>query len=130
GFSSLGTPVDLRIAVRGQGFGPAPHSLPFTGDLNAFSFWDGRAHCQAGGAFTAGGAYFGDASADSVTVRFQSWTDTKIVVTGFRGTYGSGCARIDAGDPVAISVWNSADTSPAGPQTAKRGLILYGIPGN
>ncbi len=130
GFSSLGTPVDLRIAIKGEGFGPAPHSLPFTGDLNAFSFWDGRAHCGSSGAFTAGGAYFGDAPADGVTVRFQSWTDTKIVIGGFRGSYGAGCARIDAGDPVAITVWNSADTSAAGPQTAKRGLILYGIPGN
>lgn len=130
GFSSLGTPVDLRIVVKGKGFGPAPVALPFVGDLDSFSFWDGRAHCGSSAAFTAGGEYFGQAPADAVTLRYESWSDTKIVIGGFRGSYGTGCAKVDTGDPVAVSVWNSADASAAGPQTAKRGLILYGIPGN
>jgi hypothetical protein len=130
GFSSLGTPVDLRIVVKGQGFGAAPRSLPFVGDLDTFSFWDGRRGCGSSASFSAGGSYFGDAPADAVTLHYQSWSDTKIVVTGFRGAYGSGCAELRSGDPVAVTVWNSADTSLAGPQAAKRGLILYGIPGN
>jgi len=130
GFSSLGTPVDLRIVVKGSGFGPAPRALPYVGDLDAFSFWDGRAGCGSSTAFTAGGSYFGQAPADVVTLRYQSWTDTKIVVGGFRGAYGTGCALLRTGDPVAVSVWNSGDGAITGPQTAKRGLILYGIPGN
>ena len=129
-FSSLGTPVDLRIVVKGAGFGAAPIRRPFVGDLNSFSFWDGRTHCGSSAAFTAGGAYFGDAPADAVTLRYQSWTDTKIVIGGFRGAYGTGCAKVRSGDPVAVSVWNTSDSSGTGPQTAKRGLILYGIPGN
>lgn len=130
GFSSLGTPVDLRIVVKGTNFGPAPTRLPMIGDLNSFYLWDGRAHCGSSSAFTAGGKYFGDAAADVVTLRYQSWTDTKIVIDGFRGSYGTGCAEIRTGDPVAVSVWNTRDSSETGPQTAKRGLILYGIPGN
>jgi hypothetical protein len=129
-FSSLGTPVDLRIVVKGEGFGGAPTTLPFVGDLNWFSFWDGRTHCGSSAAFTAGGAYFGNAPADAVTLRYESWTDTKIVIGGFRGAYGSGCAKVQSGDPVAVSVWNTRDGVETGPQTAKRGLILYGIPGN
>jgi hypothetical protein len=129
-FSSLGTPADLRVVVKGTGFGPAPVVMPYIGDLNVFSFWDGRARCGASAAFTAGGAYFGNAPADAVTLRYKSWTADKIVVDGFRGAYGTGCSRIEPGDPVAINVWNSQDSSVVGPQTAKRGLILYGIPGN
>jgi hypothetical protein len=130
GFSSLGTPVDLRIVVKGNGFGSAPTTLPFVGDLNSFYFWDGRAHCGSSSAFSAGGKYFGDAPADAVTLRYQSWTDTKIVIVGFRGSYGAGCRQLRTGDPVAVSVWNTADATETGPQTAKRGLILYGGPGN
>jgi len=130
GFSSLGTPADLRIVVKGDSFGPAPTRLPFVGDLNSFYFWDGRAHCGSSSAFTAGGKYFGDAPTDTVTLRYQSWTNTKIVINGFSGSYGSACNDLRTGDPVAVSVWNTADRSETGPQTAKRGLILYGAPGN
>jgi hypothetical protein len=129
-FSSLGTPVDLRILVKGSGFGVAPHSLPFIGDLDTFSFWDGRSHCGASTAFSAGGDYFGVVPADTVTLRYESWTDTKIVVSGFRGSYGTGCSKLETGDPVAVSVWNTADTAVTGPQAARRGIILYGTPGN
>jgi len=130
GFSSLGTPADLHIVVNGDGFGPAPRVLPYSGDLSSFYFWDGRARCGSSTAFTAGGRYFGDAPADAVTLRYRSWTNTKIVIAGFTGAYGTGCSEVRTGDPVAVSVWNSADGSDTGLQTAKRGLILYGIPGN
>jgi len=129
-FSSLGTPRDLHVVIKGSGFGAAPTAMPHVGDLDALSFWDGRSGCGSATAFTAGGRYFGRLPADTVTLRVASWTPTKIVVTGFHGAYGSGCARIRTGDPVAVSVWNSADTADTGPQTAARGLILYGIPGN
>jgi hypothetical protein len=129
-FSSLGTFPDLRIVVKGKGFGPAPVALPFVGDVDSFSFWDGRTHCGTSAAFTAGGLYFGNAPADAVTLRYRSWTDTKIVVEGFRGSYGTGCSAVKNGDPVAVSVWNTADSSETGPQTAKRGVVLYGLPGN
>jgi hypothetical protein len=130
GFSSLGTPKDLRIVVKGHGFGAAPTTLPFVGDLSSLYFWDGRAHCGTSAAFSAGGLYFGHAPADAVTLRYRSWTNTKIVINGFSGAYGTGCSQVRGGDPVAVSVWNTADSSETGPQTAMRGLILYGIPGN
>jgi hypothetical protein len=129
-FSALGTPVDLHVVVKGEGFGPAPTALPLVGDLNWFYFWDGRAHCGTSAAFAAGGRYFGDAPADAVTLRYRSWSDTKIVIGGFAGAYGVGCSKVQSGDPVAISVWSTADTSETGPQAARKGLVLYGIPGN
>lgn len=122
--SSLGTLPSLRIAVKGHGFGPAPRSLPFIGDLDQFAFGDLSVTC-GGGPFTAGGSYFGVKPADPVTMRFVTWTDTKIVVAGFRGAYGQGCNRVHTADVVAVSVWNSASTSVAGLQTAHRGWIFY-----
>jgi hypothetical protein len=130
GFSSLGTPAALRIVVKGVNFGLAPTRLPFVGDLNWFSFWDGRAHCGSSSAFTAGGRYFGQSQADTVTLRYRSWTTTKIVINGFSGSYGTGCSKVETGDPVAVSVWNTNDSSETGLQSARRGLILYGTPGN
>ncbi len=130
GFSSLGTPADLRLVVKGRNFGSAPAGLPFLGDLSWFSFWDGRAHCGSSSAFTAGGTYFGQAPSDTVTLRYRSWTDTKIVINGFGGSYGTGCSKVEPGDPVAVSLWNTSDRLQTGAQTAKRGLILYGTPGN
>jgi hypothetical protein len=124
GFSSLGTLPDLRIAVHGRGFGPAPKKLPYVGDLDSFYFWDGRANCRG---FSAGGSYFGALPPDAVTFRYESWSDTKIVITGFRGAYGTLCDEVRTGDPVVVSVWNSAATSDTGPQAAKRGSIL--VPG-
>ena len=76
------------------------------------------------------GTYFGEAPADTVTLRYRSWTDTKIVINGFSGSYGTACSKVQPGDPVAVSLWNTNDRVETGPQTAKRGLILYGIPGN
>jgi len=128
-FSSLGTPVALRMVVKGDGFGAAPVSLPYVGDVPYLSFWDG-VRCDGASGFSAGGTYFGQAPADAVTLRIATWTDTKIVTMGFRGSYGSGCARVRSGDPVAVTVWSTTDTAVTGPQTAKRALILYGIPGN
>lgn len=104
-----GTGQDLQIVVQGSGFGPAPSTLPAAGsfaDLNYFRFWDFRSHCGAvSSLFEAG---FGS---DSVTLGYQSWSDSQIVISGFGGTYGQGCATYQSGDPVAIAVWNTADAS-------------------
>ena len=125
GASSLGQLSSLRIAVVGHGFGASPVSLPFVGDLDQFYLSDPEAHCGGASALTAGGSYFGTRAPDAVTLHFVLWTDTKIVVSGFGGAYGTGCSNVQLGDAFAVGVWNSAATSPTGLETAHRGTLLY-----
>jgi hypothetical protein len=114
-----GTGADLRIVVRGSSFGPSPAEMPFEGDLNWFFFTDFRTHCKVGSAlFGAGGGGWGVAPPATVTLEFQSWSDHKIVISGFGGVYGSRCARERDHDPVIVSVWNSAARTVRGPQSA------------
>ncbi len=114
-----GTGQNLQITVSGSGFGPAPVSMPFSGDLNYFDFGDFRAHCGAGSAlFAAGSARWGVQRPDAVTLNYQSWSNTQIVISGFGGGYGSGCATYQAGDPLAITVWSTSNLSFTGAQTA------------
>lgn len=121
-------PAFLRIVVKGSGFGPAPGPLasgqPYVGDLDAFYLWDGQVHCGASSALTAGGSYFGQRAADAVTLKYVSWTDTRIVIGGLGGSYGAGCETIGEGDAVAVGVWNSGVATEGGPQTAGHGSVF------
>lgn len=118
-----GSGQDLQIDIRGSGFGNAPVAMPFTGDLDYLGFGDFRTHCGDGSAlFGAGFGGWGVVSASSVTLNFQSWSDNEIVIDGFAGSYGEGCATLQDGDPVVINVWNTSDTDFTGPQTAWGGF--------
>lgn len=125
GASSLGHLPSLRISVVGSGFGSPPRTLPFVGDVDQFYLSDPEVHCGGASALTAGGSYFGTRSADAVTLRFVQWTNTKIVIAGFGGAYGSGCNAVSGGDAFAVSVWSSSAVSATGPQTSHRGTLQY-----
>jgi len=114
---------NLQIIVNGSGFGSAPVTMPFTGDLNYFGFGDFRTHCGGGSAlFGAGNGGWGVVSSNSVTLKYQSWSDSQIVINGFAGSYGQGCATVQNGDPITIGIWNTSDTSQTGRQTAWGGF--------
>jgi hypothetical protein len=117
-----GSGQSLRIIVQGSGFGNAPVSMPFTGDLNYFIFDDARAHCGGSTLFEAGTTAWGHRP-DSVTLNYESWSDTEIVINGFADSYGQGCATVQGGDPVTIEIWNTSDTDQTGPQTAWGGFV-------
>jgi serine/threonine-protein kinase len=109
-----GTGPNVRIVVQGSGFGPAPATMPAegsSGNLKYFHFLDFRSHC-------GGKAWLFDAGfrGDSVTLGYRSWSNSQIVISGFGGTYGEGCAVYQPGDPIAIAVWNTTDGK--GPATA------------
>jgi hypothetical protein len=114
---------NLRITITGEGFGSAPCLLPFTGDLNYLSFTDWRIHFETNPSlFYAGDSNFG-LGADRVTLVYTSWTDTKIVISGFAGSYSHSGAVVEKEDPVSLVVWNTSDSSDTGPQTAWGGLV-------
>jgi hypothetical protein len=124
-----GSGQTLQIIVHGSGFGSAPTTMPFTGDLNNFVLTDFGTHCGAGSAqFGAGYEGWGIVSASSVTLSYQSWSNDQIVIDGFSGSYGTGCATLQIGDPVGITLWSSADTSFTGLQTAWGGFVSTNLP--
>jgi hypothetical protein len=126
-FSGSGS--NLQIYIAGSGFGNAPTNMPFTGDLNYFSFDDFRTHCGGGSSlFEAGASRWGHGSPNSLTLNYQAWSDTEIVISGFSGSYGQGCDTVQSGDPVAIVLWNTADTDQTGPQTAWGGFLIVPPP--
>jgi Flp pilus assembly secretin CpaC len=119
-----GTGQGLQIVVQGSGFGAAPSTMPAAGafgNLNYFRFWDFSGHCTPDAALFEAG--FGS---DTVTLGYQSWSDSEITISGFGGTYGQGCANYQAGDPIAIAILNSAATDATGPQTAWGGNTSFG----
>ena len=80
------------ITIFGKNFGT--HSA-FNGNVSFFKFTDVTQNWNAG------------YSGDGVTVSVTEWTDTKIVITGFTGSYGSGTWVLKAGDSIQITIWNA-----------------------
>jgi uncharacterized protein (TIGR03437 family) len=114
-----GTGQNLQIVVKGSGFGSAPMAMPFTGDLNYFWFLDFQSQHR----FEAGSQRWNVVGPDSVSLNYASWSDSQIVIAGFAGTYGQGSAIYQAGDAIAVAIWNTSDTSFTGPQTAWGGAV-------
>ena len=114
---------NLTLAITGTGFGAAPGVMPFDGDLNFLRFHDwGQEACEGGiGLMEAGFGGWRVYAPNQVTLRYASWSDTKIVISGFAGAYGSGCDRVLPGDPITVGIWASTDKTDAGPQTAWAG---------
>src|SRR5207302_2271670 len=48
-----------------------------------------------------------DPGGDLVTLAVRSWTDTEIVIDGFRGAYGQYGWRLRAGDTLTFQIWNA-----------------------
>ncbi len=125
-----GTGANLQIVVHGTGFGPAPSNMPppgTAGDLNYFWLMDFRSHCGASSSLFEAGFERWGGSPDAVTLHYRSWSDDQIIVSGFGGTFGTGCASYQAGDPIAIVVYNTEDTSDTEAQTAWGGPAAASI---
>jgi hypothetical protein len=91
------------ITIRGSGFGSRP---AYTGDSDAIRVSDLTRNWNAGWANDPGG--------DEVTLSVASWTDTRIVIAGFGGAYGSEKNSVGAGDELSFQVWNAeSGTGPA-----------------
>jgi Bacterial Ig-like domain (group 3) len=87
------------IVITGTGFGT---HKPYTADSDFISFLDTTKGWQAG----YKGCLLGFCTTDTVTLIVHEWTDTKIVVGGFRGAWGTENFTLSVGDSEQISVFN------------------------
>lgn len=85
------------IIITGQGFGTRPASINQTTPYLEMA--DETRHWVAG--------RVGLPNAYAVLLSVSRWTDTEIEVTGFGGAYGSENRRLNAGDQIAVKVWNA-----------------------
>lgn len=86
---------DMRIGIKGFGFGTSPVAMPYTG-LFHFHFGDNA----VGHGLEAGN------NGDAISLRYRSWDDNEIIIDGFAGSYGVGTWWMSPGDPVNIIVFN------------------------
>jgi hypothetical protein len=93
---------NLQMTIAGSGFGASPPNLPFVGDLPFFAFVDRPFEATE---WVAG--YTQGIFRDTVTLKYGFWSDTKIKILGFGGSYGQHGFRISPGDPVEIFVANT-----------------------
>jgi hypothetical protein len=106
--------------VEGSGFGPAPTGVPGNIDTDYFQFWiwvtNGDNHNYPWSAGHGG---------NTVTLKYESWTDSQIVVGGFGSYYKDGFEdwTVHPGDAVAITLSNNPGGGGFGPSTGKAARI-------
>jgi len=94
-----GTGKDMKITINGQGFGPSPVQMPYTGDLRLFCFFNAKRKWSAG--------YNGGPDPEtSVTIIYGSWNDNLIEINGFSGDYGMSGFTNEIGDEVGVAIQN------------------------
>jgi len=92
-FSQVGQ--NLHIVVDGSGFGNAPGTLPAVESLTVFGLYD-----------TTKGGWCAGRGNCPVDLQYTSWTDAKIVVSGFGSAYGTQY-NVASGDAVSIYLQNT-----------------------
>jgi hypothetical protein len=103
-----GAGKDLRISIEGSGFGEAPAGVPGVGNTAFLSFGNYACDSQStefSALFRAG--YQNDRIASTITLVYESWSDTKIEIGGFDGAYGQNGLVVRHGDPIAIDLWST-----------------------
>lgn len=94
--SKISTAQYQTITIKGTGFGTY-HA--YTGDSNYISLLDLSTKPRG---WEAGYAPDGD----TVTLEIKSWTNTEIVIGGFKGKWNTEYFHLTKGDKEKISIWN------------------------
>jgi hypothetical protein len=92
-----------KITVNGRGFGSAPPGVPGTTDIPYFGFltWvTGQSPQSDDYPWSAGGP------GNAVELNYESWSDNRIVVSGFSNTYGDDGWVVKKGYAAAVVVYN------------------------
>jgi hypothetical protein len=100
--SKITTEQFQTITIKGSGFGT---QAPYTGDSDYIAVNDKSRHWQAGYSKYS----------DTVTLVVSSWSNTKIILGGFSGAWGTHNYTLAVGNSLTVQVWN-AQTG-AGPAT-------------
>ena len=111
-----------NIVIEGSGFGNSPPKLVPVGDAVDTDARNGQRpalvignHGRGADDWLAGLARDGDIN--TLGIKLQSWTDTKIILAGFGNDLGDeverGIWKIAAGDPIEITVFGPAGSEPA-----------------
>jgi len=112
----------LKIIVDGRGFGQAPPDVPGSIDTEYFEFWvwvtGGNIHNYPWAAGHNG---------NSVTLNYDSWTDSRIVISGFGAQYHGGSEDWVArpGDAVVATLYNNPGGGAFGQTTGKASRIQW-----
>jgi hypothetical protein len=110
--TTSGSGANLTVTITGTGFGAAPGGLigqntdsPFL----VFTDWNADAPGTDGFPWNAG--FCGTNDCNGVTILYQSWTDTQVVVGGFGSQYGMGNWIANPRDAFCIGIWSSSSSS-------------------
>ena len=122
-FSGKG--ANTAITVTGSGFGTAPDGVPGTGNVPYFNFVQYNIKNPMQYNYPWGAGWQAQGIADNVTLKYKSWTNTKIVISGFAGNYGMDGFVNVKNDPYFIWLWTPPGQDPGstGPQTAIGGRL-------
>jgi len=116
-----GSGANLHIKILGSGFGSTPppnvpgslNGTPYVGFTTNLRFSDyaGRIpQATQSVAFRAGYENPVNKSTDPISVSYAYWSDTEIDLGGFEGQYGSNNLVVESGDPIAITIWSTANS--------------------
>lgn len=102
-----GSGEKLHITIYGTGFGSSEGlgcTLPCkNSDTGFLRFGDYAYHSFTG---ECGTCFYAGFTGNSITMNYTSWSNTKIEMSGFAGTYGQGGVVVSPGD-VAIDVFST-----------------------
>ncbi|MBV9333237.1 MAG: hypothetical protein JO146_04455 [Candidatus Eremiobacteraeota bacterium] len=85
-----------KIVISGSGFGTM---APYNGDSAYLQILDTTGGWSAG--------LDNSSQDDTVTLDVTSWSNKKIVITGFTGGYGESGWVLNKGDNLTVNVWNA-----------------------
>jgi len=113
---ATGSGQTLSITISGSGFGLAPSGIGSNVDSAFLVLTDFNAAAVNTGSGSSGGfpwnaGFCGELECDGVTANYVSWTNKKIVVSGFGGSYGNTPWIATPLDAFCVGVWPSSSTS-------------------
>jgi hypothetical protein len=112
----------LKVIVEGRGFGVAPSGIPGDIDTTYFQLW-----IWVTGGGPSNYPWSAGHPGDSVTLKYESWKDSRIVISGFGSNYHDGAEGFVArpGDAVAVMVSNNPGGGGVGPSIGKASRLPW-----
>jgi hypothetical protein len=107
-----GSGQSLTLTISGSGFGDAPDVVGQNTVSPYFVFTDYNATAPGTDGFPWNAGFCGTNDCNAVSIGYQSWTDSQIVVSGFGSAYGNGSNwEVNPRDAYCVGVWPSTSTS-------------------